>query len=73
MNLKVLATASWVVGLAIAIFAGTAIARRAGFGTESWLMAAFALGLVMLSHSPVLRLKQELRDIQERLRAGSDA
>ena len=67
MNLKALATLSVVVGVTIASFAGSAIARRAGFGAESWLVAAFALGILLLSQGPVLRLQQQLRDLEARL------
>ena len=73
MNLRALAAASGIAGAAIAIFAGSAIARRAGFGTETWLMTAFALGIFLLCLSPVLRLQQQVRDIQNRLAAGGVA
>lgn len=49
------------------------IARRAGFDAESWLMAAFALGILLASQGPVLRLQQEVRDLKARLLGGSDA
>ena len=67
MNLKTLATLSAVVGVIIAAFTGSAIARQAGFGGESWLLAAFALGILLLSQGPVLRLQQEVRDLKARL------
>lgn len=70
MNLKAVGTMCAIVGVVIASFAGTAIARHSGFGAESWLMAAFALGILLLSQGPVLRLQQEVRDLQARL-AGS--
>jgi hypothetical protein len=73
MNLKALAVASGITGVVIAIFAGSAIARRAGFGAESWLMTAFALGILLLCLSPVLRLQQQVRDIERRLAVGGEA
>lgn len=73
MKLKHLSTLSGTVGILIAMFSGTAIARHAGFGSESWLMAAFALGILLLSQGPVLRLQQEVRDLQTRLAGGNDA
>jgi hypothetical protein len=65
VNLKALATRSAVVGVTIAAFTGSAIARQAGF--ESWLIAAFALGILLLSQGPILRLQQEVRDLKARL------
>ena len=73
MNLKTVGTLCAIVGVVIASFTGTAIARRAGFDAESWLMAAFALGIFLASQGPVLRLQQEVRDLQARLAGGSDA
>ena len=70
MNLKTLGTLSAIVGVVIASFTGTAIARHAGFDAESWLMGAFALGILLLSQGPVLRLQQEVRDLQTRLASG---
>ena len=73
MNLKNVGTLCAIVGVVIVPFTGAAIARRAGFDAESWLMEAFALGIVLLSQGPVLRLQQEVRDLQTRLAGGSDA
>ena len=67
MNLKSLATLVACIGVAIAAPAGTLIANRAGFGGESWLMAAFAFGIVLLGLGPVLRLQQDVRDLQARV------
>ena len=72
MNLKVLATLSLVVGVVVASFSGSAIARQAGFGAESWLMLAFAFGILLLSQGPVLRLQQQVRDLRRQLAGGSD-
>ena len=38
MNLKTVGTLCVYVGVVIVPFAGSAIARRAGFDAESWLM-----------------------------------
>lgn len=67
MNLKVVGTAAAITGVTIASFAGNAIARQSGFGAEGWLMAAFALGILLLSQGPVLQLRQEVRDLSARL------
>ena len=67
MNLKTLGNLSAFIGVFIASFTGSAIARHAGFDAESWLIAAFALGILLLSQAPVLRLRQEVRDLQMRL------
>ncbi len=73
MNLKTVGTLCAYVGVVIVPFAGTAIARRAGFDAESWLMEAFALGILLLSQGPVLRLQQEVRDLQAHLAGRSGA
>jgi len=56
VNLKTAGILLAFVGVAITSFAGTAIARRAGFDAESWLIGMFALGIFLLSQGPVLRL-----------------
>lgn len=71
--MKVLGTVSAIIGVLMASFAGNAIARQSGFGAESWLMAAFALGILLLSQGPVLLLQQELRDLKARLADGREA
>jgi hypothetical protein len=67
MSLKMLATLSAVVGVLVAAFAGSAIARYAGFGAQSWLMLAFAFGILLLGQSPVLRLRQQVLDLQRQI------
>ncbi|AND68794.1 hypothetical protein ATSB10_13400 [Dyella thiooxydans] len=66
MNLKAVATVVTIIGVVIASFAGNAIARQAGLGAEGWLVAAFALGILLLSQGPVLQLRQEVRDLKVR-------
>jgi len=73
MNLKPVGSLCTIAGVAIASFAGTAIARRAGFDAASWLMAAFGLGMLLLVQGPVLRLQQDVRDLQARLAGRDDA
>jgi ABC-type glycerol-3-phosphate transport system permease component len=73
MNLKAVGTAVTIIGVIIASFAGNAIARQSGFGAEGWLMAAFALGTLLLSQGPVLQLRQEVRDLRARLADRGDA
>ena len=67
MNLKAVGTAVAVIGVIVASFAGNAIARQSGLGAEGWLVAAFALGILLLSQGPVLQLRQEVRDLRARL------
>ncbi|ODU66903.1 MAG: hypothetical protein ABT16_00310 [Rhodanobacter sp. SCN 65-17] len=67
MNLKAVGTVVAIIGVIIASFAGNAIARQSGFEAEGWLMAAFALGILLLSQGPVLLLRQEIRDLRARL------
>ena len=71
MNLGVFGTVS--VGVVIAAFAGSAIARSSGFGSQGWLMAAFALGILLMAQGPVLRLQQQVRELQKRVSGGNDA
>ena len=73
MNLKTVGTVFAVTGVVIASFAGNAIARQSGLGAESWLMAAFALGILLLSQGPVLQLRQELRDLNARMGSRSES
>lgn len=73
MNLKTVGSLCVVAGVIIASFAGSAIARRAGFDAASWLVAAFGLGLVLFSQGPVLRLQQEVRELRARLGDSHDA
>ena len=67
MNLKAVGTAVAVIGVIVASFAGNAIARQSGLGAEGWLVAAFALGILLLSQGPVLQLRQEVRALRARL------
>lgn len=73
MNLKTVGALCVAAGVIIASFAGSAIARRAGFDAASWLVAVFGLGLVLLSQGPVLRLQQEVRELRARLSDSHDA
>lgn len=73
MNLKTVGSLCAVAGVIIASFAGSAIARRPGFDAASWLVAAFGLGIVLLSQGPVLRLQHEVRELQARLGDRQDA
>ena len=73
MNLKLLTILSVAVGILIAGFAGSAIARNAGFGAQSWLMLAFALGILIISQAPVFKLQQRVRDLERQLAGGSSA
>ena len=67
MNLKAVGTGFAVTGVVVASFAGNAIARQSGLGADSWLMAAFALGILLLGQGPVLQLRQEVRDLRASL------
>jgi hypothetical protein len=67
MNLKSVGSLCAVAGVIIASFAGGAIARRSGFDAASWLLAAFGLGIVLLSQGPVLRLQHEICELRARL------
>jgi heme/copper-type cytochrome/quinol oxidase subunit 3 len=69
MNLKVLAISSIVVGVLVAGFAGSAIARNAGFGAQSWLMMTFALGILIISQGPVFKLQHRVRELEKQLLA----
>ncbi len=73
MNRKTLAMVAGILGVLIMSLAGSAIARRTGFGNESWLMSAFALGILMLSQVQVVRLRQEIRDMEIRLAPRDDS
>ncbi len=73
MNLRVLSTLTVIAGVTIAAFAGAAISRRAGFFDSSWLMLAFAFGVLLVSQGPVLKLEQKVRDLQRKLEASGRA
>ena len=73
MNLKAVGTAVAIIGVVVASFAGNAIAQQSGFGAEGWLMAAFALGILLLSQGPVLQLRQEVHDLRARLADSGEA
>ncbi|AND68078.1 hypothetical protein ATSB10_06240 [Dyella thiooxydans] len=67
MNMKALGGLSAIVGVVIASFSGSAIARHTGLGAEGWLLAAFALGIVLLGQGSVLRLQEQVQELQARL------
>lgn len=67
MNLKFFSTLSVVFGVVIAAFAGSAISHHAGFGDQGWLMLAFGFGILLMSQGPVLKLQQQVRELQQQL------
>ena len=73
MNLKVLSTLFVVAGVVIAAFSGSAISRTAGFGDRGWLMFAFGFGILLMSQGPVLKLQQQVRELQRKLATGGGA
>jgi hypothetical protein len=72
MNRKGLSTLAVVVGVVIIVSFGAAIARRSGFGAETWLMTAFALGIILVCQGPVIKLQQQVREIEIKM-GGGDA
>ncbi|WP_017463192.1 hypothetical protein [Dyella ginsengisoli] len=67
MNMKALGDLSAIAGVVIASFSGSSIARHTGLGAEGWLLAAFALGIILLGQSSVLRLQKQVQELQARL------
>jgi len=67
MNLKVLSTLFVVSGVVIAAFAGSAISQYAGFSDRGWLVLAFGFGILLMSQGPVLKLQQQVRELQQQL------
>ncbi|MEO8461448.1 MAG: hypothetical protein ABI451_13030 [Dokdonella sp.] len=71
MNLKSLISPLPLLGIFFGVlitgFTGNAIARRAGFGAESWLMSAFALGIILITAGTIRQLRQGVRELRERL------
>jgi hypothetical protein len=73
MNLQILSRLSVVAGIIIVAFAGSAISRHAGIGDRGWLMLAFGFGILLMSQGPVLKLQQQVRDLQRQLAARGGA
>ena len=73
MNLQVLSRLSVVAGIIIVAFAGSAISQHAGIGDRGWLMLAFGFGILLMSQGPVLKLQQQVRDLQRQLAARGGA
>lgn len=68
MNLRTLSVAAAVIGVTVTAFAGSAIAASAGFADESWLMLAFAVGVLLLSQAPLLKLRHDVHDLKAQLK-----
>ena len=67
MNPKTQVTVLVSVGVVIAALSGSAISRSAGFADSGWLMGAFACGILLMSHAPVLLLQHQVRELQRKL------
>lgn len=53
-------------GTVIFLFAGSAIANLTGLGSKSWLMVVFGLGIFLSSQGQIMRLRQQIHEIQSR-------
>jgi phosphate/sulfate permease len=66
MNPRSIGVAVSTTGVVISAIAGSVVARRGGFGDQSWLMGAFALGIIMAIEGRIIRLRQQIHEIQSR-------
>lgn len=73
MNSRNIGNILSTIGIMIAAFAGSKIARSAGFGNEGWLMGVFALGIILATQGPLFRLRQQIYEIQKKLDGDSNS
>ena len=70
MSSSSLSTAAFFIGLIVASFSGSAIARHAGFGDESWLMGVFALGILLISQGPIADMRRKIAELERKIAAA---